>query len=262
MGTMRALDPQDFDRRLAGAALGGLATLTLAAVLYPLRDHVDSANLQLFLVLPVLLAALGGGRIAGVVAALVAGASFDFFLTRPYLSLNIDSRDDIEAMVVLVVVALVVAEIGAQARHARRQNVAARAEVDRVFRVAELASHGGAPADVAQAVCAELIALFDLDDCRLETGSGVEAVPLPRLGARGAIEGPRVFQWAQGELALPTGGVELPVVGAGAQLGRLVLMARPGTPASLERRMVAMVLADELGVALAAGLHPDGSRDV
>jgi hypothetical protein len=254
-------DREAVDRRLAGIALGGLASLVLAAALVPLRDHVDNANLALALVLPVLLAALEGGRISGVAAALVAGASFDFFLTRPYASLNVDSRDDIETMVVLTIVALVVAEIGTRARRARRESVAARAEVDRVYRVAELAAHGAPPDEVVSSVCAELIALFDLDDCSYEPFPDPLAAVLPRLGARGALHGSRVFRWARGELALPPGGVELPVVGGGSQMGRLVLEARPATPASLEQRTVALVLADQLGVALASWSNPERYRE-
>jgi hypothetical protein len=254
-------DPQAFDRRLAGVAIGGLATLALAALLVPLRDHVASANLALALVLPVLLAALEGGRVAGVASAVVAAASFDFFLTKPYASLKIDDRNDIETMVVLAIVALVIAEVGTRARRARRQTIAARAEVDRVYRVAELAAHGAPPDEVVSSVCAELIALFDLDDCSFEPFPDPTAAALPRLGERGALQGARVFRWAQGEFALPLHGVELPVVGGGTQMGRLVLDARPNTPASLEQRMVAMVLADELGVTLASWSNPDRYRD-
>jgi len=252
MATATPHDPQAFDRQLAGVALGGLVSIVLAAALVPLRDHVDNANLALALVLPVLLAALEGGRIAGIASAVVAAASFDFFLTKPYTSLQIDSRNDIETMVVLAIVALVVAEIGTRARAARRRSKAVKAEVDRVYRIAELAAHGAPPDEVTNSVCAELIALLDLEDCTFERLPDPTAVVLPRLGERGALQGSRVFHWAQGEFALPVGGVELPVVGGGTQIGRLVLEARPDTPASLDQRMVAMVLADELGVAMAA----------
>jgi hypothetical protein len=254
-------DPQAFDRQLAGMALGGLTTLLLAALLVPLREHVASANLALALVLPVLLAAVEGGRLAGVASAVVAAASFDFFLTKPYTSLKIDDRNDIETMVVLAIVALVIAEIGTRARLAHRRSRAARDEVDRVYRVAELAAHGAPPDEVVSSVCAELIALFDLDDCTYEPFPDPTAAALPRLGERGALEGARVFRWAQGELALPLGGVELPVVGGGTRMGRLVLEARPATPASLEQRMVAMVLADELGVTMASWSNPEHFRD-
>ena len=253
-------DPHAFDRQLAGMALGGLASIVLATALVPLRDHVDNANLALALVLPVLLAAVEGGRLAGIASAVVAAASFDFFLTKPYTRLAIDSRNDIETMVVLAIVALVVAEIGTRARRAHRHSVAAKAEVDRVYRVAELAAHGAPPDEVVSSVCAELIALLDLDDCTYEPFPEASEIPLPRLVARGAVHGQRVFRWAQGELALPTGGVELAVVGGGSQMGRLVLQARPATPASLEQRMVAMVLADELGVTLASWSNPDRYR--
>jgi hypothetical protein len=240
------------DRQLAGAAIGGLATLTLAAALVPLRDHVVNANLALALVLPVLVAALSGGRLAGVVTAIVAAASFDFFFTRPYTRLTIASRDDIETMVMLSIVALVVAEIGAQARRLRHQTAASHSDISRVHRIAELAARGTPSADLLAAVEAELIGLFDLEDCTFETRPTPISAELPRLGARGAFEGQRVLRFEQGEFTLPIGGVALPVVGAGHEIGRLVLLARPATRASVDQRLVAVVLADELGIALAS----------
>ena len=34
-------------------------------------------------------------RGAGALAAVISAVSYDFFLTKPYLSLNIDSADDV-----------------------------------------------------------------------------------------------------------------------------------------------------------------------
>ena len=53
------------------------------------------------MIVVVAVAALGG-RMAGIVTALAAVASFDFFHTRPYLSMAIDSREDVETTVLLL----------------------------------------------------------------------------------------------------------------------------------------------------------------
>ena len=66
-------------------------------------DSVDSArkrhcrNVVLVLVVWVVAAAATGDRPAGVLAAVSAGAWFDFFLTEPYLRFTIADADDIKS---------------------------------------------------------------------------------------------------------------------------------------------------------------------
>ena len=67
------------------------------------------------MIVVVAVAALGG-RAAGIVTALAAVVSFDFFHTEPYLSLAIDSRDDIETTVLLLVAAVLVGTIASAGR--------------------------------------------------------------------------------------------------------------------------------------------------
>ena len=47
-------------------------------------------------------------------------------------------------------------------------------------------------------------------------------------------------------------GVEVPVMGRGTERGRLVLYAPEATRAPLEKRLVAVAIADELGLTLAS----------
>jgi hypothetical protein len=72
-----------------------------------------------------------------------------------------------------------------------------------------------------------------------------------------------VHRLVGGEFALPTEGVELVVVGGGRQLGRFVLTPRPDVGVSLDRRVVAVALADQLGAALspAAAREPRSFDD-
>src|SRR3954451_5304558 len=147
-------------RETAGVIAGALGALAVAAVFVPLRDHMQNTNVALVLVLPVLAAAVVGGRWAGAAGALVAAMVFDFFFTVPYQSLKIDDGGDVLTLVLLVVVALVAAEIGIRARRGDRTARAARSELQRLFRVAELAAQGGDRDDVVSAVRAELIGML------------------------------------------------------------------------------------------------------
>jgi hypothetical protein len=63
--------------------------------------------------------------------------------------------------------------------------------------------------------------------------------------------------------AFPASGVELPVLGRGNVIGRFVLVPQPETSVSLEQRVVAVAIADQVGAALAADgvQHLAGSDD-
>jgi len=232
-----------------GAAVGALGALVIAGVLVPFRDHLPNADMALALVVPVLLAAIVGGRIAGAATAVVSALTFDFVFTQPYLSLRIASKDDVATFVVLLIVAMVAAEVGIRGRRGGVAARESRSELDRLLRVAELSARGADVDDVVMSARAELIGLFGLDECVYQAErSGPE---LPRLGNRGALEGARLVAW--GDFLLPTGGVEVPVMGRGRELGRLVLYASEATRASIEKRLVAVAIADELGLTLASG---------
>ncbi len=237
-----------FEREVVGLAVGVLGSIALASLLVLVRGDIINANAALALVLPVLAGAVIGGRRAGIAGAIVAALSFDFLFTHPYLSLKMTHHNDIETSVILLVVALVVAEIGLRARRTQVDATLSKSEVDRLYRIAELAARATDPADVVLAVQAELIGLFSLDDCWYEpTGT----TPLPRLGNNGALRD-APLKLRGDEFELPADGLELAVHAQGRSYGRLVLRAGEGTAASIEQRRVALALADELGLALAS----------
>ncbi len=250
--TRRPRDDTDGNMYI-GIAVGALGAMILAFLLVPLRDHVPNADMALALVIPVLAGAIIGGRIAGLVSAVVAAFSFDFVFAKPYNSLRIASKDDVATFVVLAIVALVAAELGVRARRGGADAREARSEIDRLYRVAEFSARGVELDDVVSAARAELMGLFQLADCIYEPiPSGPE---LPRLGQRGALEHARLV--AAGDFLLPTGGVEVAVKGRGRPFGRLVLYANEATRAPLQKRLVAVAIADELGCALASRVSGD-----
>ena len=189
-----------------------------------------------------------GGRGAGALAAVVSAMSYDFFLTRPYLSLTIDSADDVETTIFLLVVGLLVGEIVVRLRRTQRLAARGASEIARLHRVAELAAGGSTVEELEQAVVTELVGLLDLRDCFFEVPP--VGRPLPRLERNGAVSGVTSRRLVGEEFALPAE-IELPVLGRGRQLGRFVLVASPTAGASLEERTVAVALSDQLGAVLA-----------
>jgi K+-sensing histidine kinase KdpD len=238
------------DRSALGLLLAGLGPIVIAAALVPLRDSLNNANVALALVVVVVLAGVIGGRGAGALAAVVSALSFDFFHTQPYLSLTIDSRDDLETTVLLLLVGLVVGTVASRARRARASAELGRSELDRIHRMAERVARGAEAAEVIHAAQIELTELLGLQSSRFEAPPyGGE--PRPHLERSGAIAGQHGRRATRGGFELPAEGVELPVLARGHEVGRFVLVPRPNVGVSLDERIVAVAIADQVGAAIA-----------
>lgn len=247
---MKSIGTRRVQTEEIGYVIAGIGPVAVAAALVPLRDELVSTNLALILVVVVVLATMAGGRGPGLLAAVVTTMSYDFFLTRPYLSLTIDSADDIETSLILLVIGLLVGQMVVSARRNRQAAVRGADEVERLHRVAEQAASGAPLDELVRSIEAELTGLLTLRACRFERppfGS-----TLPRLEPSGVITGVHSRRFAGEEFTLPAEGVELIVLGRGRELGRFVLTPDPNEGASLEERVVAVALSDQLGAALAS----------
>ena len=144
-------------RGLDRALFGPIA---LSGIMVAFRGELFPTNAALVLVLPVLAAAILGGRVGGAVSAGVATLCFDFFFTRPYYSFTINRRDDVETTIVLLAVGLVVGELVVRSRRSQRLALASRREVDQVRRVAELAAGAGSRGRLISVVEREVVELL------------------------------------------------------------------------------------------------------
>jgi hypothetical protein len=230
-------------------AIAIVSPIAIAAALIPLRDNTPSVNIALVLVVVVVVVAVAGGRTAGAMAAVVAAIAFDFFYTQPYLRFTISSRDDVETTVLLLLVGLTVGNVATNGRRARRREDMRSGEIRRIYHLATLGAAGRTPTDVIDAARAELMALLGLRSCRFDAA--------PFVGEYERLERSGVVSWRDYRLQaegfeLPASGVELLVMGRGRLLGRFVLDPTPGTGVSLEQRVVAVALADQVGAVLAA----------
>jgi hypothetical protein len=221
----------------------------MALLLVPFRDHVVTANVALVLMAVVVGTAVWGGGAAASVAAVTSALAFDFVYTVPYWHFRIDARDDVETTVLLLVVGLFVGHVAASGWRSARAAESRSADIRRLYRLAALSARGDDATDLIMAAQEELIGLLRLRDCRFEAPPFDETYE--RLERNGLVAWPELHVGARG-FALPSAGVELLVQGRGQLLGRFVMEPADGGGASLDRRVVAVAVADQVGAALAA----------
>jgi K+-sensing histidine kinase KdpD len=117
---------------VAWAAAGFVASLLIGVVIEPFRDTVGLENVALGYLLVVVVAAAIGGRAAGLISALSAALSYDFFLTTPYHSLRIDSVAQVITVALLSGTGIV-ASLAGRARRRRTVEADTQAGIIRLL---------------------------------------------------------------------------------------------------------------------------------
>ena len=237
------------DRMRVGVRLAAVVAPVVVAVLAGLaRGFLANTSAALVLVLVVVVAAVAGDRIAGVLAALSAAASFDFFLTAPYYQFAITDRDDIETAVLLLAIGVAVSEIAGWGRQQHTRSSQRAGYLSGVARAARLAAEGSPTRTVTDTIADMITEVLELDDCRYEPPVENSSEPLDRpvLHRDGTISwaGRTVDVRREGLPAMDV--IELPA-GHGGESGRFLLTAstdvrRPGR----EQLLVAVTLAEQV----------------
>jgi Domain of unknown function (DUF4118) len=218
--------------------------LGVSALLTPFRATFADSAASLVLAAAVTLVATVGSRATGYVAAVSASLWFDFFLTRPYDRVQITHRPDIEITVSLLLVGIIITELADRIRRHHRRADEEASYVDLLYRISEQVAAGEPFDEVARQVRLALIDLLHLRDCRVERGTGgVASHEIRRDG--GVRLGP--LEWPVRTWGLPGRELHLPLLDRGSVVGRIVLLPTAGEPVSLQRRLVAVALADQLG---------------
>ena len=230
--------------------LAAAVPVAVCAVLAGVRDWVGPGDAALVVVLVVVGAAALGSLLDGVVAALVGTLAFDVFLTVPYGSVTIASRDDVQTAVLLVTVGLIVSGLAERGRRQAQDAARERGHLEGLLGATAMAAEGTTPADaVVDLVCRQVIEVLGVETCVLRPGSPTGT---PRLERDGTLtrDGHRLDVARSGLPVLDV--VELAVVHGREQLGCLVLSSptRVARPTRQQLR-VAVALADQAGAVLA-----------
>jgi hypothetical protein len=205
------------DRIAFGAALAGPPAM--AALLLPGRATLQPTDVALLLVVVVVAAvAANGRREPGLPAALGSAVWYDSFWTRPY------------------------------ERRSRRTVRADTAYLSSIHAAAIQSSAGLTVPELIEQVAGQLTDLLALRTARFEQGNYLGHPP--RLDEHGEL----IWDskpWRLEEHGMPDQEFELRARSNGRTWGRFMLAPTPGTAPSIEGRRVAVVLADQVGAALA-----------
>ena len=233
------------ERRPWVVAVAGLAPLVLCAVVGAAPDTVPDASVAVGLVQLIVAAAATGVRAAGLVAAASSAVWFDFFLTVPYRSFAIDSAEDVEVAVLLLVVGFAVTELALWGQRQRADVGRQRGYLDGVMATAESVAVDSDLTTVTTGVAARIREVLDLDRC--------EFVASVRLPAGPVLERDGSVTRGGGSLDVDRTGlpvdrvVILPVRSGPSPRGFFELtaashVARP----TVDQRRVAVLLADQV----------------
>ena len=251
----------DIDGEGVAWAVGAfVASLLIGLLVEPFRATIGLENVVILYLLVVVAAAGIGGRAAGMVAALSAALSYDYFLTTPYHTLVIDTLAQVVTVALLVTTGIVVS-IGGRV-HRRSTAVAeAHAKVIRLLhRVTETAAAGGGTVD---RVAAEgLHRLLDAHRVTIlrrspdgfavtvdvgETHLPIDLEALTHLDREGRIPLGH-YRVLDGTMLLPREGVALDLVARQRPVGYLVIIPGRDVPADRTTRLAVAAMANELAI--------------
>ena len=149
----------------------------------------------------------------------------------PYFSLRIDSSDDVETAVLLLVVGLAVGELAARGQNARAAAARGRHDLASLHELGALVARGEDADYVLMATEAELTDLLGLVECVFES-THEDTKVLPVIARDGSVTwGRRRGRPPVG--VCPSDGATIPVWSRGARLGRFILTAPVAVPYSL-----------------------------
>jgi K+-sensing histidine kinase KdpD len=119
--------------QVTGIVVGLAAVLAVTVALLPFRSRLSRAVPALVLVIPVVIAAVMGRRVAALVTALAGAAFFSFSFVPPYDRVSIASAEDWVALAVFLLVAMVLGTVVAKEAE-RRQSAEERSdEIHRLY---------------------------------------------------------------------------------------------------------------------------------
>ena len=126
-----------------------------------------------------------GDRLAGLLAGLVTGLVFDFFLTVPFQQFTIASAADVQTTLLLLGVGVAVAKIAHRGR--KHQGMASKTlgYLEGVQASAKVVADGSSsPSALIRALSAQIGQLMRLARCRFDYGTGLD---YPRLECDGSL---------------------------------------------------------------------------
>jgi two-component system sensor histidine kinase KdpD len=191
-----------------------VAPVVATLIAFPVAPPPSAAASIYFLA--VVVAAWAGGVAGGVLAAVISATALNFFFTPPAHTLRVERPQDVIALIVFLLVALIVGSVVARALADRARATRRERETRLLNYFATKLLSGEAIQRVLDDFAAATLEPFDLTSCTIRTD---DEPPMSAVAVR-----PPAEDEGGGER------IEIPLVAAGAPFGSLVAVRRAGQP--------------------------------
>jgi two-component system sensor histidine kinase KdpD len=129
--------PSKQSYRIATRFLGFLFAIIITSLttvlLFLLRDKLNTSTVALLYFLPILVSTTLWGLWPGVLSAFAAFFAYNFFFLKPYYTLQVHNTQDILALVIFLIVAVLISQLVGQARSSLSAAVARESETTRLY---------------------------------------------------------------------------------------------------------------------------------
>ena len=140
----------ELERQAAGLIFSALAVAATTLLLLPLRQQLNTSTVALLFLAPVLFSTTIWGLGGGVVAAGSAFLAYNYYFLQPYYTLRVHATQDLLALTIFLIVAIVISQLVGQARAGRAAATAREQETIRLYELSRALSGISDPQQVAQ----------------------------------------------------------------------------------------------------------------
>ena len=176
--------------------VSSLALVAAATVIAFVVDHlVQTPNLSLVFVLPVIVAALSFGWGPALASALLGVAVFDFLFVEPRMSFQVASPTDLWALALLLLVAAIASTVGARSRRRAVEARRAATQAEALHDLAHAIIQADAGHDLVQTAARSLSRIFDVPAVILAEKSGKLWTAASSGGANLSAADQEAAQW-------------------------------------------------------------------
>lgn len=186
----------------AGLAASIAATAVVTSALAPLQDSVGLLNEGLILLLLALLVSATWGWRVGLFAAVLNNLSLNFFFVPPLHTLTVQDPENVIALLIFLVVAMVGGMLLSSARHSAAESQRRQAETQVLLNLSRAMIGRTHPEDALAALCEEVVAALRPDGAAVLSASGGAWRVLASAGASSASRAPTAEERAMAERAL------------------------------------------------------------
>lgn len=119
--------------RLVGFILALFVTALMTALLFLLREQLNTSTVALLYFLPVLISTTLWGLWPGVISGFAAFLAYNYFFLQPYYTLVVHETQDIIALIIFLVIAVFISQLVGRARSGLSAAVARESETTRLY---------------------------------------------------------------------------------------------------------------------------------